>query len=105
MELVYSAAVWEELGQAMTAAFNIHSRDEIQQSNSLSLLEIIYNKIQSPIKHLAKDNTIQIITVHLVQEIKIVYVRMNIPANQQLRNMIRIHAHLLTTTRKTISLQ
>ncbi len=45
-------------------------------------------------------------TIHLVQEIKqdIIYRRMNTTVNQQGRNPTRIHAHLLSTIKKTISL-
>jgi hypothetical protein len=48
-------------------------------------------------------------TIYFVEEVKrdiinIIYRRMNTNANQQGRNITRIHAHLLSTMKKKISL-
>jgi adenylate cyclase class IV len=71
----------------------------------LTPLEIIYNKIHPTVKVHLKDTSIQIMIIHLTQEVKrdIIYRRMN--TNIQHRaNLIRIRAHLLATVKKTISL-
>jgi hypothetical protein len=75
-------------------------------NNQFTPLEIIYNNIHPSIKLHLKEKSTQLLTIHLVQEIKrdIIYRRMNTNANQQARNLTRIRAHLLSTIKKTISL-
>jgi hypothetical protein len=70
-----------------------------------SPLEIIYNKIHPSIKLHLKEKPMQLMTIHIVQEIKrdIIYKRLNTNANQQGRNPTRIRAHLLSTIKKMIS--
>jgi hypothetical protein len=69
-------------------------------------LEIICNKIHPSIKLHLKEKPTQLMTIHLVQEIKrdIIYRRMNTNVNQQGRNPTRIRTHLLSTIKITISL-
>ncbi len=69
-------------------------------------LEIIFNKTHPSVKLHIKEKPIQNIVAHLMQEIKrdIIYRRMNANANQRERNLTRIRAHLLSATRKTLSL-
>ena len=64
------------------------------------------NKIHPSIKLHLKEKPTQLMTIHLVQEIKrdIIYRRMNTNVNQRGRNPTRIRAHLLSTIKKTISL-
>jgi hypothetical protein len=101
----YSAALWEELGHSLTAALTAHSGNEIP-TIQLTPLEIIYNKIHPSLKLHLQEKSVQLILVHLVQEIKrdIIYRRMNTNANHRRRNLTRIRAHLLSSVKKTISL-
>ena len=101
----YSAEVWTELGHSLTAALTTHSGTEIP-TIQFTPLEIIYNKIHPSIKLHLKEKPTQLMTIHLVQEIKrdIIYRRMNTNVNQRGRNPTRIRAHLLSTIKKTISL-
>jgi hypothetical protein len=89
----YSAELWKELGHSLTAALISHSGKEIP-TIKLSPLEIIYNKIHPSIKLHLKEKATQLVTIHLVQEVKrdIIYRRMNTNANQQTRNLTRIRA-------------
>ncbi len=74
----YSAALWEELGHSLTSALTAHSGNEIP-TIQLTSLEIIYNKIHPSLKLHLQEKSVQLILVHLVQEIKrdIIYRRMN----------------------------
>jgi hypothetical protein len=101
----YSAELWTELGHSLTAALTAHSGNEIP-TIQLSPLEIVYNKIHPSVKIHLREKQTQLMTIHLVQEIKrdIIYRRMNTNANQPVRNLTRIRAHLLSTVKKTTSL-
>jgi hypothetical protein len=70
-----------------------HSGNEIPMIQ-FTPLEIIYNKIHPSIKLHLKEKPTQLMTIHLVQEIKqdIIYRRMNTNVNQQGRNLTRISA-------------
>jgi hypothetical protein len=97
--------LWTELGHSFSAALTKHSGKEIP-TIQFSTFEIIYNKIHPSIKLHLKEKPTQLMTIHLLQEIKrdIIYRRMNTNANQQARNLTRICAYFLTTIKKTISL-
>jgi hypothetical protein len=87
------------------AALTTYSGNEIP-TTQLSPLEIINNKIHPSVKLHLKEKQTQLMTIHLVQEIKwdIIYRRMNTNTNQPARNLTRIRAHLLLAMKKTICL-
>jgi hypothetical protein len=80
----YSAALWEELGHGLTSALVAHSGNEIP-TILLTPLEIIYNKIHPSIKLHLKEKPVQLMLVHLVQEIKrnIIYRRTPMQINEE----------------------
>ncbi len=84
----YSAALREELGHSLTSALTAHSGNEIP-TIQLTPLEIIYNKIHPSLKLHLQEKSVQLIQVHLVQEIKpdIIYRRMNTNANHRKRTL------------------
>jgi hypothetical protein len=101
----YSAPLWTELGQCITTALMTHSGNDLA-TIQFSPLEIIYNKIHPTIKVHLKEKSIQLMIIHLIQEVKrdIIYRRMNTNAHQHRVNPIRLRAHLISTVKKTISL-
>jgi len=103
----YSVAIWDKAGPVLTHALIAHTGDEIPRIN-LTPLEIIYNASQHnpSVKIHTKERSIQQAIVYLIQEIKrdIIYRGMNTAANKHALNITRVHAHLLSTTKKIISL-
>ena len=57
------------IGHSLTAALTTHSGTEIP-TIQFTPLEIIYNKIHPSIKLHLKEKSTQLMTIHLVQEIK-----------------------------------
>jgi len=82
-----------------------HRGDEIPRIN-LTPLEINCNATLPSMKIHAIENPIKQGVLHLIQEIKrdIIYRLLNTAAIQHARNITRVHAHLLLTTKRSISL-
>ncbi len=72
----------------------------------LTPLEIIYNKTYPAVKIHLKEKLVQLMVIHLIQEIKrnIVYQRMNAGVHHHRVNLTRLRAHLISIVKKTISL-
>jgi hypothetical protein len=101
----YSAPLWDEFGRCLTRTLTTYSGNEMA-TIKLTPLEIIYNKIHPAVKIHLKEKSVQLMVIHLIQEIKrdIVYRRMNAGAHRHRVNLTRLRAHLISNVKKTISL-
>jgi hypothetical protein len=102
----YAEKVWSEFGLMLTRTVTQFS-NEYTARIELTLKEIIFNKPHPAIMLRISDQLVRQSILVLVQEIKrdIIYRRMQLqePLRQEVLQ-VRIYAHLLSCTRKLISL-